>query len=161
LFNLTIQAMEKRFVRTELRIAWSAVSGIVCLLLVVHWVRSFSALESWMAWSLHVQSVRGELIIFTIDRQKPIRHSTYSNVPLDHFNPSHAYSTAISGSKYPRFYVGGKRICIIPFWAAVLVTAVLPILSWTKWNGRFSLRTLLIAVTLVAAVLGFIAVSTR
>jgi len=47
----------------------------------------------------------------------------------------------------------------MPFWVPVLVTAALATVPWFHWSKRFSLRTLLIATTLVAVVLGIIAAS--
>src|SRR5262245_41353476 len=46
----------------------------------------------------------------------------------------------------------------IPYWGIVTATALLAIGSWLPWlPSRFSLRTLLIAATLVAVVLGLVA----
>jgi hypothetical protein len=43
----------------------------------------------------------------------------------------------------------------IPYWLLVLLTARIATVPWLKW--RFSLRTLLIAVTLLAVLLGLAA----
>jgi hypothetical protein len=40
-----------------------------------------------------------------------------------------------------------------PHWTFILILAALP---WLPWSNRFSLRTLFIAVTLLAVILGFI-----
>ena len=55
------------------------------------------------------------------------------------------------------FYVGNTPNCfelIVPHWFFVLTTASLTAVSWIGWSWRFSLRTMLIATTLVAVVLG-------
>ena len=148
----------------NLRIVFSAACGIVCVLFVVLWIRSYSALESWTGWSLHIQSAHGKLIVFAVPdsqkykallRKQDPGYNGYSNVPFNQFKPSTELSVAIAGSQafFARYY-DVKRICIIPFWAAVLVLAVLPVASWTKWKWRFSLRTLLIATTVIAVVMG-------
>jgi hypothetical protein len=153
----------------NLRLAFSAMCGIACLILVVLWVRSYSALESWMGRSLHMQSAHGKLIVFTLPvSQKALLRKVnpgfngYSKVPFDQFKPSTELSVAISGSQaFSARYYDVKHICTIPFWTAVLFSAVLPIPSWTKWKWRFSLRTLLIATTLVAVGLGAVVCASR
>jgi hypothetical protein len=140
------------------------------VLLIALWVRSYSALESWLGWRLHIQSSHGKIIVFEVpDSQKHkavLRkvapgYNGYSKVSFDKFKPSTELSFGIAGSQTvsARFY--GERICIIPFWAAILVTALLPVGSWIKWNWQFSLRTLLIATTLIAVVLGLIVWTVR
>jgi hypothetical protein len=42
----------------------------------------------------------------------------------------------------------------MPFWIPVLLVVTLAGISWLPWSNRFSLRTLLIATTLIAGVLG-------
>jgi hypothetical protein len=42
----------------------------------------------------------------------------------------------------------------IPYWPIALTSAILATLPWLRW--QFSLRTLLIAMTILAAVLGLI-----
>jgi hypothetical protein len=44
----------------------------------------------------------------------------------------------------------------VPYWFIVLVTAAFSVAPWIQWSKRFSLRTLLIAMTLVAVVLGLV-----
>lgn len=50
---------------------------------------------------------------------------------------------------------------IFPLWSLLLVMAVTSTLPWIRWSRRFSLRTLLIAMTLVAALLGAIVWATK
>jgi hypothetical protein len=45
---------------------------------------------------------------------------------------------------------------IAPYWFLILLTAAIAAAPWLRWPKRFSLRTLLIATTLVAVVLGLI-----
>ena len=121
-----------RLVRV-LRIACTALCGIACVLLVVVWVVS-----------------RGTLAFVC-----------YTTTPG---------SSAYSGSMHfhllpPTFDVTprlGKVLFRIPIWLTVLVTAILASAPW-RWTveRRFSLRTLLIATTLVAVGLGLIVWMTR
>ena len=50
---------------------------------------------------------------------------------------------------------------IIPYWLPCLAAATIALLPWLKWSKRFSLRTLLIATTLVAVALGLIVWAAR
>ena len=50
---------------------------------------------------------------------------------------------------------------VVPFWFLVLVSGVCAVIGWLRWRLRFSLRTMLIATTLVAITLGIIAVVKR
>jgi len=45
-------------------------------------------------------------------------------------------------------------IIVLPYWSVVLPTALLTVLPIVPWSTRFSLRTLLIATTLAAVLLG-------
>ena len=44
----------------------------------------------------------------------------------------------------------------VPHWFCVLTTVALAVAPWFRWSKRFSLRTLLIATTLVAVALGMV-----
>jgi hypothetical protein len=59
----------------------------------------------------------------------------------------------------PRFRVSWQRMHFaisMPYWIAILVAGTLSAAPQINWSRRFSLRTLLIATTLVAALLGMI-----
>jgi hypothetical protein len=64
----------------------------------------------------------------------------------------------------PLSYVGIRwqnlpplNLFAIRYWSAVTLSAALAILPWLSWlRWRFSLRTLLIATTLIAVVLGLV-----
>jgi hypothetical protein len=62
------------------------------------------------------------------------------------------------------FYVDlGKprSMSVMPHWFLLLVSSSAGILPWIRWSTRFSLRTLLIATTLVAVGLGLIVYAAR
>ncbi len=149
----------------KLRIAFSVTCLIACALLIVMWVRSYSALESWLCWSLHIQSAHGKITVFETDipaiaviRQLDPTFNGYSKISFNRITPSvePRLTLAIAGTNNAIVCINYHHFCVIPFWLAVSVTAVLPIPSWIKCLWRFSLRTLLIAMTLVALVLGLI-----
>src|SRR4051812_35358713 len=79
----------------KLRIAWSAACAIACVLLIVLWVRSYSALESWLCWSLHIQSAHGKITVFETDipaiaviRQLDPTFNGYSKISFNRITPS-------------------------------------------------------------------------
>jgi hypothetical protein len=118
----------------KLRIAFSATCGIACLLLIVLWVRSYS-IHRQFAWPGGIDEVsdQGYVTFVRID-QDDLREMMR--------NPE----TERMGK--------ATRILRAPYWSLVLVSAALAIGPWLRY--RFSLRTLLIATTLAAVVLGLI-----
>jgi hypothetical protein len=142
----------------KLRIAWSVAWGVLCVLLIALWVRSYSGTDSAMymglANFLDVNSVRGRVIVHYGENGSP-RDSefswgsepgifTYSDIPTDHtfwIDNSLAF---------------GEFIAAIPHWSFVSLFAIVGALPWISKVKRFSLRTLLIAMTLVAVALGLI-----
>ena len=60
-----------------------------------------------------------------------------------------------------RSFAADSTGLIMPHWFGVLIFASLAGIPWTLWRWRFSLRTLLIATTLVAVVLGMIVYAVR
>jgi hypothetical protein len=68
-----------------------------------------------------------------------------------HFDAAHASSPPIWG--FGAASPGGiVKLLFLPFWSVVLLASILAGISWLRW--RFTLRTLLIATTLVAILLG-------
>jgi hypothetical protein len=109
----------------KLRIAWSVFCGIACVLLIVLWVRSYSGTyEGW----------------HTLTR--------FPNGPT-YFYDSFEGRLRITTPQYWE-----ARAFSISHWMCVTVFVGLVCLPWLRWSNRFSLRTLLIATTLVAVVLG-------
>jgi hypothetical protein len=47
-------------------------------------------------------------------------------------------------------------VAIIPIWFPVMIASIVAVAPWIKYRPRFSLRTLLIATTLIAVVLGVV-----
>jgi hypothetical protein len=55
------------------------------------------------------------------------------------------------------FYINEQGPCVtVPDWFLIGVALALSAAPWIRWSNRFSLRTLLIATTLVAVALGLI-----
>jgi hypothetical protein len=137
----------------KLRIAFSATCAIACVLLIVLWVRSFwwvdialNILGHDLA-SVHGNAVIDDTICFTTVDKKIIY---LGGDTTDRF---YAISISLANVAHVR---QGKGIAV-PYWALVFPLAVITSAPWLRqMHWRFSLRTLLIAMTLVAVVLGLV-----
>jgi hypothetical protein len=140
-----------RFLR-YLRIAFSATCLIACVLLIALWVRSYWWMDTTGFIADHIlASIRGRLLWDT-----PLK------VVARPGSPSLAtYATARFGGTYTLPLDGilvtpGPGGTGIAIWIPALLAAILTAIPWMGLKWRFSLRTLLIATTLVAVVLGLI-----
>jgi hypothetical protein len=138
----------------KLRIAWSAGCGILCLLLMALWVRSYWRLEILEKrtglQAVQISSVRGRIAIAHLDARTTIGRA-YLNVEA---GDSADWRTGnVLGFAY---YVDGLvTALIVPHWLPALLLAALAVIPWISRSWRFSLHTLLIATTLVAVALGW------
>jgi hypothetical protein len=149
----------------KLRIAWSVVWGVVAVLVIVLWVRSY-----WRADTAVVVVSRSSVIGFGSGLGS-LAATLSVRVP-GYFNQTwYIISGANGGSgDFQSQYLPGNRKVLgfgitqqpsftsiyAPCWSFVFVAGALCSLPWIRWSKRFSLRTLLIATTLVAVVLGLI-----
>jgi hypothetical protein len=143
----------------KLRIAWSVGCGIVCLLLIVLWVRSyyyFDTLGFSVGPRLHrtfdVLSVKSDLWFLWRETEFPFGMEFQSIPSRFDLELPETYA----GFRIKRDPSQHLTVLAIPDWFAILVTATVAAIPWLPWSTRFSLRTLLIATTLVAVVLGLI-----
>ena len=142
----------------KLRIAWSVAWGIVAVLLVALWVRSH-----WYANDagyvrrgdlFGVESACGSIRPFINAGVAATSRNDwfYSNESLAKSN--HSFEHPIfgwDGADYPATFMA-----YFPHWLPALLLASVAAAPWITWSNRFSLRTLLIATTLVAVGLGLI-----
>jgi hypothetical protein len=152
----------------KLRIAWSVGCGIACVLLIVLWVRSYWRTDSMTLWKAspsrfaYIQSVAGRLN-FCKDVMSP-GEPRFQTLPLD--ESSTGFIRALRRCEN-RFGFGeisdwSLSAVIVPYWFLVLASMAITAAPWiTLIRFRFSLRTMLIATTLIAVVLGLIAVAMR
>jgi hypothetical protein len=139
----------------KLRIAWSVGWGLFCLLLVALWVRSM--------WRFDMVSIANGRWVASVGGSVLVRE--VFNLPKDQqaFGPASnrrflgdriAWYTVRRGGLVP---VGvGKEV---PYWPWVAIAAGASAAAWLQ--RRFSLRTLLIAMTLAAVALGAAVVMMR
>jgi hypothetical protein len=139
----------------KLRIAWSVVCGILCLLLTALWVRSYLrwdvvCQDKWAAF-IAVSSSRGYVQLVAADNplQSQAQGWTISRRPLLIRFPRFKTNTGFAWSATPN-----AMSLTVPHWLLVLCCLLLSTTPWIHW--RFSLRTLLIATALVAGVLGLL-----
>jgi hypothetical protein len=147
----------------KLRIAWSVVWGLFAVLLIVLWTRSYVWQEE-IGYTfadrreLSCTSFRGCLQFVWDDTIFPQTPSgkwiwgsyhikeTYGNDPLK--IATRPWNAEIS-TDY--LYLG------VPHWSLLLLTLGMAVIPWTRQlQRRFSLRTLLIATTLLAVILGLV-----
>jgi hypothetical protein len=132
-----------------LRIAASAVSLILCVAFVVLWMRSYRSFDL----------VRGHFLGATnfgvvlqdaelwVDFFTPSRYAPRWVWFPGHVSPpnKNAYAQLeIDEWRYPS---------VVPLWFPVALSCTLAVAPWIDWQKRFSLRTLLLAMTLVVIVL--------
>jgi hypothetical protein len=140
----------------KLRIAWSMFWGLVCALLVVLWAQSYSRQSFWFG----DDAEGGFLVLSTLRGDVEVRCS----LP----------PPSVVGIKWRRDYGrmvsdDGAERTIAPLrfyrepevfevaadcWLMVTASCGAAASPWIRWSNPFSLRTLLIATTLVAVVLG-------
>jgi hypothetical protein len=147
----------------KLRIAWSAVWGLLALSLVILWVRSRFRVES-IERAVNVQplyaigtkerifnlpgrvelSVEHVLSDTSINYEPPVWHRQEYGMP-ERTEQSWGFKWVTSSQ---------RSIICFPHWFAVALIGCVALLPWPP--RRFTIRTLLIATTLVAIVLGLI-----
>jgi hypothetical protein len=156
----------------KLRIAWSVVWGAVALLLIGLWVRSY-----WWQDTLHVNyagrdtpNYTGTKSVNLISAQgriavtnKPMRwapriatdHSKISDTfqPFD-YTDDFGNAPSATWLRVMRWSKPSHTSVELPNWFLAPCFSALAMAPWLRW--RFSLRTLLIATMLIAAVLGLI-----
>jgi hypothetical protein len=145
----------KRPILRYLRIAFSVTCGIACVLLVMLWVRSYWCRDclqgNWVSSrALIGWSDRGQLV-FLLSDHAPGWPWRLTYVPAD----EEPYRTQWKwGDSTP------SSLVAFPHWFPSMLFAAFATVPWIghfKW--QFSLRTLLIAMTLIALGLGIVAIS--
>jgi hypothetical protein len=155
----------------KLRIAWSVIWGLACVLLVVLWLRSYWWRDMVFArnpdvGSTYAASLQGKLRVslFREHRNSPTDFATWgANTAA-----AERMSDLLERSPMPqRVRALGFELVnywnpfafAIPFWFLVPVFACGAMLPWLRW--QFNLRALLTATTVVAVVLGVMVYAAR
>jgi hypothetical protein len=143
----------------KLRIAFSVGCGMLCLLLIVLWVRSYRERTSkevfvTPTYRYKIYSQDGKLILYKQQR-------IFVGVEIMLYDSEWIFSELAT---YAGLGVGrdsgGKLYAVsIPYWLLTVSTILVTAAPWLRW--RFGLRTLLIATTVVAVLLGLIVYAAR
>ena len=141
----------------KLRIAWSIACGIACLLLIALWVRSYSNDSAWQ--TPVIQS--GNFAFYStpglmIGALAPfVEYAPHDNLHVSYYIPYHSIGVARRPGLWgftADFWSWWNWVIQVPYWFAVAVAAATGTVPWLRW--KFSLRTLLILMTVVTVGLG-------
>jgi hypothetical protein len=149
----------------KLRIAWSVVCGVACLLMIVLWIGSYGENHrSFRVANIGWRSEQGVLMWYSpfalIDDGTHMNRYVRDDTFLESQPPvTLEWNVSFLGLNF--FGPGSVWILEVPYWLTVLPTVVLAAAPWFPWSKGFSLRTLLIATTLVAVVLGLVVYTSR
>jgi hypothetical protein len=155
----------------KLRIAFSLMCGISCLLFIALWIRSYYITDRLYSprsrIGILITSYPGQLGFAWEVRQSSLltvlQGIEVISVPM---NDAAQFAYIDEDGRPMRSFLGFKAawyskyqtfLAIIPDWFPVTVLGIAAATPWIHW--RFRLRTLLIATTLVAVVLGILAIS--
>jgi hypothetical protein len=134
----------------KLRIAFSAACGIVCLLLIALWMRSYRQVHTLGNLSGYRIGVEQGKLVYGERVQPPIG-------PIPKTLPVTAAVVRFAAAYGPWPSV---VVASIPLWIPVVSGSLLAVAPWMRqFTWRFSLRALLIGITLVAVLLGIAALS--
>ncbi len=151
----------------KLRIAWSVVWGVVAVLLILLWVRSY-----WWVDTV-VLPVSGNRLVTlgTFSGTVGLGTATFPQSALLSFNAVPVDNVRQvwlrTKVKPPSPWLGGiltrmnAVMVFMPMWLATGAIVLVSAGPWIHWPSRFSLRTMLLTTTLVAALLGLVMWSLR
>jgi hypothetical protein len=143
----------------KLRIAWSVGWGLAAVLLIVLWVRSYNVCDivsrlnpSMQGTTFGSNDGAAYFIRMVVPPSPLLRPPQPPRMP----HGWKLYSTEANAmpQKFRWNVTRGKVNVSFPYWLLVAICATVAFVPWVR--TRYSLRTILIATTLVAVVLGLI-----
>src|SRR5215212_4129154 len=146
----------------RVRIAFAILFGIICLLSVVFWIRSYyryQALFVKQNTTVYALGAYGGYMCASI-RPAHSKSTTWriNDWPMDKNRgvvAQHAKSTNIFGFG-GEIYHEGVAVLAVPAWFVSIGSGGASLLLWRRKTISFTIRNLLIATALVAALLGLI-----
>jgi hypothetical protein len=149
----------------KLRIAVSAVCGILCLLLIALWVRSYWVIEGIgrsgrtpVERTVFVAMSDNGTLAF-VRWTVPLRSDRFAGL-TDEWSYQRGRPQGATERRF--FWKWNSEVFYVrfPTWLAAIVLCGFTVVPWTKLKRRFRLRTMLIAMTLVAALLAVLILAT-
>jgi hypothetical protein len=145
----------------KLRIAWSVFWGLAAVLLIVLWVRSYRISDT-------IGHIDDNLVCeFFLSQPGALRYSRMNDKEVG--GPNSEEPVPWGYGNFPAIRAPGpipdfsyeylpdfQCELWLPYWYPVALSASVAAIPWVSKLKRFSLRTLLIATTLVAVALGLI-----
>jgi hypothetical protein len=128
----------------KLRITWTVCCGIATVLLICLWVRSYQTLDVYKPYGHEIQVAIGRVLIdetWVRSTAPPVKTSEATE-------PDHS---SVRVTTVQEFVSAGTGVRV-PFWLPTTVLAIFAVIPWLP--RRFTLRSLLIATTLVGVLLG-------
>jgi hypothetical protein len=148
--------MERSRTFRLLRIAVTVLSLMACVLLIALWVRGYGTIDTFLGRLTATKAIGFE------SNEERLGVGLYK-IPSSGTAPAPMRSNRIELPPRNRFGFGAMRTTdvlsvVVPPWCVVVLFAAIAAAPFIRW--QFSLRTLLIATTLVAVGLGvFVAVN--
>ena len=146
----------------QVRIAFAILFGIICVLSVVFWIRSYyryQALFVKQNTTVYALGAYGGYMCASI-RPAHSKSTTWriNDWPMDKNRgvvAQHAKSTNIFGFGGEKYHEG-LAVLAVPAWFVSIGSGGASLLLWRRKTISFTIRNLLIATALVAALLGLI-----
>lgn len=146
----------------KLRFALSATSIGLCLLLIAFWVSSYNHMallrQDTSSKAYFLNSWKGRLIYFTRSplpnpRMSPANFAEDVDDIIQGSNTSMGFSHFFGFGHVDTF---SSTISFASYWFPVAFMAMFATIPWLPWRCRFSIRTMLIAITLASMILALI-----
>ena len=143
----------------------SIVCLVLCVALMGMWVRSYSATaEGWPNMpGIVIQSVHGVVVLYEHsadrtglpnDRSSALKAKAKLLYIAAQMSCRGRFSSALG---FAHYFSSGGSLIRLPYWFLVLTTGTLARAFQIRWSPRFTLRSLFVATTFLAVVLGMIA----
>ena len=137
----------------KVRIAWSVEWGLIVVLLCVLWVRSYSTLDKVSRISavgtFQEIGITSATVYYSKMTNVEVVGAPYPTQPWRHKSRTNWWSNQ---STFSRRVSPNGLVFRMPIWAPAVSLAFVASMPWL--SPRFSLRTFLLAMSLVAVVLG-------
>jgi len=141
--------MDKQLAIRRVRIAVSVFFGVLTVALCVLWVRSYFSFD---IWKLQPSSKR-PIVVGSAYGHVTVSFRSKVGTPMRRFMSQPLQLAKWESQRVPRVFQFLNDRVVVPHWFVALLLIGLSATPWISQSRRFSLRTMLIATTLVAVVL--------